>query len=269
MTTQSAPRPPVQLLPASTILLVRDGPKGIEVFMVKRHHQIDFASGALVFPGGKVTAGDMDPQLAGLADGANKFSRELLSFAAGGIREAFEESGLLLARRKGEKSLIDAEATQALAPYRQQLDKGEITLKDFLERENLRLAVDLVERYAHWKTPPIMPKRFDTQFFIAAAPEGQLGRHDGGEAVDSVWTTPDDAIAESERWTIIFPTRMNLLRLKASHKVADALAASARRTPYPVEPYVEDTPDGRKVLRIQKEAGYGDVAEPIDRISRA
>jgi 8-oxo-dGTP pyrophosphatase MutT (NUDIX family) len=263
------PKPPVQLLPASTILLVRDGPKGIEVFMVKRHHQIDFASGALVFPGGKVTAGDMDPELASYADGATKFSRELLGFAAAGIREAFEESGLLLARRKGEKALIDAKATQDLAPYRPQLDKGEITLKEFLQRENLRLAVDAIERYAHWKTPPIMPKRFDTQFFIAAAPEGQLGQHDGGEAVDSVWTTPDDAIAESERWTIIFPTRMNLLKLKASHKVADALAAAARRTPFPVEPYIEDTPDGKKVLRIQKEAGYGDVFEPIERLSRA
>lgn len=269
MTTQTAPKTPSDLLPASTILLLRDGPKGVEVFMVKRHHQIDFASGALVFPGGKVTTADMDASLAEFADGAEKFPGELLGYAAAGIREAFEESGLLLARRKGERALLDPSAMLALAHYRPKLDKGDVTLEQFLRAENLRLALDLLERYAHWKTPPIMKKRFDTQFFVAAAPEGQLGKHDGGEAVDSVWTTPDDAIAESERWTIIFPTKMNLLKLKESRTVVEALAAARRVTPYPVEPFVEKTADGKSVLRIHKDAGYGDVAEPIERLPKA
>jgi len=94
--TEKKAEPPVPV-PSATIMLLRDGDTGLEVFMVKRHHQIDFASGALVFPGGKLAAGDRDPALRALCDGAEALTDDELALRAGAIREAFEESGILLA----------------------------------------------------------------------------------------------------------------------------------------------------------------------------
>lgn len=253
------------LIPAATLLLVRDGAPGLEVFMVKRHHQIDFASGALVFPGGKVAPGDADPALRDLADGAGGLDDAALALAAAAIREAFEESGLLLARAAG--GFVAGETLAALQPFRPRLDKGELGLAAFLRQTGLRLAVDALAPFAHWITPVFMPKRFDTHFFIAAAPEGQLGRHDGGETVDSLWTGPHAAIAEEARWTVIFPTRMNLLKLAQSPTVAAALAAARAARPVTVLPEIRETADGRKVLTLPPEAGYGPVEEPLERLA--
>src|SRR5579862_6280708 len=90
-------KPPVPILPAATILLVRDTPD-FEVLMVKRHHQIDFASGALVFPGGKTHAGDHDPAWEGRVIGWESTKPEKRALRIAAIREAYEEAGILLAR---------------------------------------------------------------------------------------------------------------------------------------------------------------------------
>ncbi len=256
-------KPPARIIPAATILLVRDGEAGIESFMVKRHHQIDFASGALVFPGGKLAKGDSDARLRGLIDGADSYTDEELALAACAIREAFEESGILLARRGG--ALLSAAEVDALDQYRAPLNDESLPLADFLEANGLRLAADTLVRFARWITPDMMPKRFDTWFFIAAAPEGQLGAHDGYESVDSVWVTPEQAIAEPERWTVIFPTRMNLLKLGQSKTVAAALSAAASKPVITVTPWVEPR-EGGAVLRIQPDAGYGDPQEPLSNV---
>ncbi|NWH08764.1 MAG: NUDIX hydrolase [Alphaproteobacteria bacterium] len=258
--------PPVSLIPAATILLVRDGREGIEVFMVKRHHQIDFASGALVFPGGKLAKGDGDPRLAAMHGGAGGFSAQMLPFAAAAIREAFEESGILLARHRDGRMLTAGEL-DALQTFRPMLDKGEMGLADFLERHALRLALEELAHFAHWITPVFMPKRFDTQFFIAAAPPGQLGRHDGSEAVDSVWITPEAAISDPSKWTVIFPTRMNLRALGRASSVATAMAHARAHTPYPVLPFIAEDGAGRKVLRLDPEAGYDAPDEPLEALA--
>ncbi len=252
------------ILPAATIMMLRDGADGLEVFMVKRHHQIDFASGALVFPGGKLAPGDRDPGLRALTDGAEALDDQELSTAACAIREAFEESGLLLARREGR--MLSRAEVEALDSFRARLDKGELGLRDFLEAHGLRLAADALTPFARWITPMMMPKRFDTWFYVAPAPEGQLGRHDGRESVDSVWTTAAAAIAEQTRWKIIFPTRMNLQKLGEARSTADAIARASGSRIVPVEPWVE-TRDGGPVLRIPADAGYGDVAEPLSALS--
>ncbi len=254
---------PPSLIPAATILLLRDGAAGLEVFMVKRHHQIDFASGALVFPGGKLAAGDSDPRISELCDGAAGIGAPLLPYAAAAIREAFEESGILLARKAGQTALLSAAEASALAPFRPKLDKGEIGLAEFLIEHDLRLACDQLVRFAHWITPAFMPKRFDTQFFAAVAPKGQLGRHDGGEAVDSVWITPRDATSDPKRWTVIFPTRMNLQMLSTQADAASVMRDFADRTPPTVEPWIGES-GGKKVLLIPPDAGYGAVEEPLD-----
>ena len=95
----SKEKKPVPVRPAATVLMLRDGPKGMEVFMVKRHHKIDFATGALVFPGGSADPGDASETVRRRSDGAENLSEEALRFRIACIREAFEETGLLLCRR--------------------------------------------------------------------------------------------------------------------------------------------------------------------------
>lgn len=265
MTNQGAePKKSPAPLASSTLLLLRDGAAGIEVFMVKRHHQIDFASGALVFPGGKVDPHDLDPAIRSHCDGAESFDDYRLSLAACAIREGFEESGILLARAKGATSLLDAQSATGLAGWRPQLNASEKGLAEFLTKEKLNLAVDALVPFAHWITPAFMPKRFDTHFYLAATPEGQLGRHDGSESVDSVWVNPNDAIND-KRWTIIFPTKMNLIKLGQSRTVAEALDTARRTKVVTVEPLVEMR-DGKQVLTIPEEAGYGKIEEPMSSI---
>ena len=242
-------------VPAATILIVRDGADGLEVFMVKRHHQIDFVAGALVFPGGKVAKGDLDATLADFIDGADALAGDMQGLAAAAIREAFEESGILFARAAGESDLVSAERLAALEQYRVPLEKGEIGLIEMLRAEKLRLAFDRLARFAHWITPENMPKRFDTHFFIAAAPSGHRGRHDGRESVDSVWIAPSQAVADRERWNVIFPTKLNLMKLAKASNVEEAVAAACANPPLTVTPWVEESAEGSR-LRIRDDAGY-------------
>ena len=251
-------------LPSATVMLLRDKPGGIEVFMVKRHHQIDFASGALVFPGGKVDPHDRDPQLRALCDGTAAMDDYQLSLAACAIREGFEESGILLARNPSSAGTLDARAATALADWRARLNSSDVGLVEFLKTKDLRLACEGLVHFAHWITPTFMPKRFDTHFYLAATPVGQLGRHDGSESVDSLWVDPIEAI-EDKRWTIIFPTKMNLQKLGEAKSVADALARAKAAKVVPVEPKVENR-DGKQVLTIPEEAGYGKIEEPMTSI---
>jgi 8-oxo-dGTP pyrophosphatase MutT (NUDIX family) len=248
-------KPPATPVPAATILLVRDAPGGPEVFMVKRHHQIDFVSGALVFPGGKVDASDRETALSGLSDGGDGWDEAQHALGAAAIREAFEESGILLARDAVNGAFVTAERLAALEPYRRALETREVTLAALLEKEKLRLALDQLVPFAHWITPENMPKRFDTLFYIARSPLGHAGSHDGRESVDSVWIQPARAVADRKSWNVVFPTKLNLMRLAASHTVDDALAAARAHPPVTVTPWVEAGQDGQ-VLRIREDAGY-------------
>ena len=174
--------------PASTILLLRDsaGPDGngeIEVFMMVRHYEIDFNSGALVFPGGAVDPGDHD--IAGkpdLYDGGEGLDGEALGFRIAAVRETFEESGILLAKPRGSTTLVDAKrAGEIEAANRAALCEGKTTFLKVLTDNGALLTLDELVPYAHWITPEGMPKRFDTWFFLAAAPPDQVGAHDGKE----------------------------------------------------------------------------------------
>ena len=251
------------LIPAATIMLVRDGAQGLEVFMVVRHHKIDSFSGALVFPGGKVDKGDTNANVRPRVDGVDGLDDWEFSMRVAAIREAYEECGVLLAREEGTGALVNAARLKALAPMRDGLNKCELGIGDVLEKGGLRLAADLLTPFAHWITPNLMPKRFDTRFYVAAAPEDHLAVHDGSESVDSVWIRPADALAEAEagRRTVIFPTRMNVLKLGRSSLVTDAIE-TARKTPVvTVEPKVDGS-----VLRIPAEAGYGVTEEPLTNV---
>lgn len=239
-------------------MILRRRKNALEVFMVVRHHQIDFASGALVFPGGKADPQDFDdallPHLAGIEQTCSDHMRAVQVSA---IREAFEECGILLARPSGAQDIISAARLAELQPYREQLNDGRVGLLDFLQRESLILACDQLTHFAHWITPEMMPKRFDTHFYLAQAPAGHLAVHDGYESVDSVWITPSQAMADaaSGTHTVIFPTLRNIEKLACWESPQDAIAAAANTVPVPVLPWTERREDGN-YLCIPPEAGY-------------
>jgi 8-oxo-dGTP pyrophosphatase MutT (NUDIX family) len=250
---------PVIPRPAATVLMLRDGPKGMEVFMVKRHHQIDFATGALVFPGGSVDPGDSSATVRARCDGADGVSDRALSFRVACIREAFEETGLLLCRKPGVETVLEADECEALQHYREKLESNQLDFGQFLEAEDLICVLPRLAHFAHWITPEGMPKRFDTHFYAARAPERQLAKHDGSENVDSIWITPQDACDAADRgdYTIIFPTRVNVEKLgRMGAEVAAAMANIEADKVVTVLPQVTPTEGGR-VMKIPAEAGYG------------
>jgi 8-oxo-dGTP pyrophosphatase MutT (NUDIX family) len=242
-------------VPAATVLMIRDGASGLEVFMVKRHHQIDFVAGALVFPGGKTAPGDSDAALHGMTDCHPDWDPVMRTLGAAAIREAFEESGILLAREEGSSDMVPASRMDALDHYRTKLDKKEIGLAEMLRAEKLRLACDKLVHFAHWITPANMPKRFDTHFFLCAASDHHVGGHDGRETVDSTWIAPQQAIDDRKKWNVIFPTKLNLMMLAESKTVDAALARAQAKPPVTVTPWIENGPEGQ-ILRIRDDAGY-------------
>ena len=252
--------------PASTILLLRDGiASEIEVFMMVRHYEIDFNSGALVFPGGSVDKGDHDIIASpGLYSGGEGLDTASLSFRIAAIRETFEESGILLARPRGSKALVDARRASAIeAAHRTALCEGKTTFLKVLTDSGLLLALDELVPYAHWITPEGLPKRFDTWFFLAAAPPEQVGAHDGKESTDSIWVSPREALegGRSGRFKLPFPTTRNLVRLGKQPSVKAALEDSIGKPVVTVMPVVTKLNGGRQ-LRIPLEAGYdGEVFE--------
>ncbi len=245
--------------PASTVIILRDGPAGIEVFMVVRHQDIDFASGALVYPGGKVDPQDSDSRWSRLA--SIPVDAPERSFWVAAARETFEEAGLLLARDPGhEGRLVQPERAQEIVErYQKPLNAGEVQFCEIIERERLVLATDLMVHFAHWITPAGSPKRFDTQFLLVAAPMEQAGMHDGSESVDSVWIRPQQALEDSDagRRTLVNATRMNLQKLARSQTVAEAVQAARASRVVTVLPQVRNLPDGSRLIRIPEEAGYG------------
>ncbi len=244
---------------SATVLLARDGADGLEIFMVVRHHEIDFASGALVFPGGSLDPGDRDPRLRGLCDGADQLDDDQLAVRVAATREAFEECGVLLLRSPASGRIVDGARAAALGEtYRKPLEANEIGMADVAEAEGLRLALDEMTHFAHWITPVHLPKRFDTHFFLARAPDDHDLAHDGSEAVDSVWINPARALEEADagKRTLIFATRLNLERVGRSNTVCEALDRTRQDPIVPVMPEVTKTETGR-ILRIPIEAGYG------------
>jgi 8-oxo-dGTP pyrophosphatase MutT (NUDIX family) len=246
--------------PAATILLLRDDPT-FEVLMVKRHHQIDFASGALVFPGGKSHAGDHDPAWTEHALGWEMFDGDQRALRIAAIREVFEEAGILLGRRR-DGSAIGGEACPL--DVRQAVDAGRTAFLDVVRDLGVRLDLDALTVFARWITPPLTPKRFDTWFYAVRAPDDQLAACDGRETVDAEWIAPGEALrlaAAGER-KVIFPTRMNLQLLAEAESAEDCVGRARARTLVTVQPQIEDRPEG-KVLVLPPHAGYGDVAEPL------
>ena len=247
-------------------MLVRDAPD-LQVFMLRRTLAAEFMGGAYVFPGGAVDPGDREAALLGRCHGRDDSNASTqLGLHAGGIgfwvaaiREAFEEAGVLLARsaRTGEPvDLDEAGAAARLESARREVGRGERPFVDVVVGEDLVLDTAALHLFSHWITPPGAPRRYDTWFFVAAAPEGHAYLHDDSETVASVWTRPDDALAGAERGEleIIFPTMRNLEQLARFATARELLAAVTAS-----EPRVVADAGGARIL-LPGDPGYEGVA---------
>jgi 8-oxo-dGTP pyrophosphatase MutT (NUDIX family) len=268
--TDTPKKEPPPARPATTVLLLRPSQPGdagspLEVFMVVRHHAIDAFSGALVFPGGKLEEADGDPQLKARCAGADEISAGELKFRIAGVREAFEECGILLARKRGERNLIAAADLKGIEErWRTKLTKDTASIVDLVEAEDLEIATDLMTPFAHWITPTFAPKRFDTWFYLAEAPEDQLALHDGSESVDSVWIGAQAAIDEAAagKRTLVHATTKNLELLAEGITVTGALSQASERKIVTVQPWVEQR-DGKRYLHIPGGAGYRNLVREM------
>ena len=148
--------------------------------------------------------------------------------------------------------------------WRAKLTKDEASILDLVEAEDLELATDLMTPYAHWITPVFVPKRFDTWFFLAEAPEDQIALHDGSESTDSMWIGAQQAIDEAVagRRTLVHATTKNLELLAEGKTVVGALSQASERKIVTVQPWVEAR-DGKKFLHIPEGAGYRNLVREM------
>lgn len=248
---------------AATVLLVRDAPE-LEVFMLRRNLESAWNGGVHLFPGGALEPGDRDDAVRvrcpdrSDADASARLGhrRGGLGYWVAAIREAFEEAGVLLARHGDGRALDPRDPVWTrLTGARDALNAGDLDLRAVLDEEALVLDVGALEVFAHWVTPPGQIRRYDTWFFVAAAPEGHTYEHDAVETVASVWMRPGDAVAANDRGDIdlILPTRRSLEALCAFPDAA-AVVDHARRM----------GGDGTHRVRLADDVGGGECIPAPD-----
>jgi 8-oxo-dGTP pyrophosphatase MutT (NUDIX family) len=260
---------PVPALPAATVTLVRDTPAGLEVLMLQRNHQSGFMPGMFLFPGGALDPGDRDAAVLSRCHGSDDATASAalgldsggLAYCAAAIRESFEEAAVLLAYGENDEIVNPGEPVrrERFDEYRRKLNAGEDVLAQMLERERLRLATDRLTYFAHWITPVNAPRRYDTRFFVAIAPEGQEALPDNVEAIHHVWVNPSEAVERHRtgEFKMRTPT-IRTLEQFAPFGTADALIAHLRSlTDIPaILPHI--APTGKRLL--PGEPGYEEFA---------
>ena len=247
--------------PASTVVVLRDTPRGPEVFLVRRHESTAFMGGAHVFPGGRVDTADRDGGPS-WCDGVDYAATQLpdidrveaIAYHVAAARELFEEAGVLLANTPTREHFVADRAD---------LHGGRATLRAIVEREGLRLALDALVLFAHWVTPPIDTRQFDTRFFLTRVPPHQTPVHDDTETTHSTWMTPAAAIAAAASDAIVLPppTWTTLRELEPFTSVDAALQwARTRRIARRQPKMIED--DGRRMLLIPGDPLYPESSDP-------
>lgn len=240
--------------PSATVMMLRDGALGLEVFVLRRASGMAFAPGMLVFPGGGVDPRDADPDIpwagpspqewAGLLGTSTEQAQQLVIAA---VREVFEETGVLLAGPS------DTEVLGAMSGPRWTQERAALVAKDhsfsqLLRSQELVLRSDLISARGRWTTPECEPRRYDTWFFAAALPPGQTADGQTSEAVQARWTRPQDALADHQagRELMLPPTLVmndQLARIGSSEEVLAQSVPVRRVMPWPVEQ------DGRLWMR--------------------
>lgn len=251
--------PPVVATAAATVVLLRPAAAGFEVLFVERHGKAAFAGGALVFPGGRVEPGDAEigQAFAGLApaDAAGRVAA---------ARETFEEADILVS---DGPPIARAERTA----WRDRLNAGTAGYADFLAATGHRLDAERLIPFAHWVPPETVAiaRRFDTLFYLAVPPAGEIASADGGETVSAHWLAPAEVIARADAGTVslVFPTRRNVERL-AQYASLDALLGATRARPLTrIQPEIVARADGHW-LTIPEGCDYPVTAEPLAAVRR-
>ena len=274
------PRPaaePVQPRPAATIMLVRDGDAatgaaGVDVFVFRRVASMQFAAGMQVFPGGRVDERDADPAVPWQGTPVEAFTGPLSADVAlaralvvAAVRETFEECGVLLAGHPDGDlvRLGEAEWEGGWRAHRERLAAGEVGLAELLRETGLALRADLLWPWAHWITPPGEgPRRYDTRFFVAAMPSGQLARDLGGEGEQARWLPAAEGVRQyvDGRTRMLPPTVVCMEELAAAPSV-DRLLATPRRI-RPVMPWPVGLPDGGFAVEVDLDGLGGGEPRP-------
>jgi len=248
---------------AATVILLRDGSAGLQVYLIRRVSSMAFAAGATVFPGGSVDLRDAHlpdrywngpPPTAwtGPLNADEDLARALVCAA---VRETFEESGVVLAGPTPDSVVDDARADEWETDRLALIDRS-LAFAELLERRSLVMRADLLRPWAHWITPEIETRRFDTRFFVAALPAGQRTRDVGGEADRVFWMSPGDAVAAAQRGEISLmpPTLATLTELSSYDSVDAVLRATDKREVRPILPKVSveepETADDAPRLRF-------------------
>lgn len=244
--------------PAATLIVVRDGASGIEVLLGEKTRKVNFAAGAFVFPGGAVDEGD---HLAHTFFGSDRTDSECskalgvesggLSYWIAAIRECFEEVGILFASWKQGTCKDAAEFVNLLKKLRADLKTTDCTFSDLIQSAGLTLDAGALHYYSHWVTQAGSPRRYDTRFFIAAAPEGQTASHDGGELVSHRWVRPNDALDLDREGEIslMFPTFKTLEKLSEFSTVGELFAdVRSRQIIQPMNPRKTVSAEGSKLV---------------------
>jgi 8-oxo-dGTP pyrophosphatase MutT (NUDIX family) len=219
------------------VVLVRDRP-ALQVLLLRRTPHAVFSPGASVFPGGAVDAADRSAGAAARMLGPDDAAvSAVMSLPRGGagvvmaaVRECFEEAGLLIARDRSTGARVDVtdhERRRELARQRHEMNAGHCTWHDVLDAQDAVVDARDLHLFAHWRTPIGAPRRYDTWFFVTAAPDGDDGVHDDNELVASEWASPGDLLARFRDGDVdlIFPTMRTLTVLSAFTRTDDALRA--------------------------------------------
>ena len=233
---------------AATVILLRPSLKkdvgSFEVLMVLRHPNSKFVPDSYVFPGGCLDQEDCLPEMENLCTGMTlteaqavfhdmSLKDKALGAWVAGIRETFEEVGLLLAYRSDNTliSFDSEDVRQRFRAYRKKIQAGELTLKTILEHEGLTLAADRLHYFSHWITPELLSLRYDVRFFIAEAPPHQKAIHDGIELTRHVWLTPREILEGYNRYkfNMVVPTLVTIEELAHYKTIADAISATDKK----------------------------------------
>ncbi len=268
---------------AATVMLIRDshdeaGLAAIEVCMLRRNLASEFVAGAYVFPGGSVDPEDRGPEAEALCRGrTDAEASAILGVESGGLafwvaalRECFEEAGVLVAQRHedderggGVLDTSDPAVARRFEAHRKAVNDQMRPLLDVCREEGLVLAADTVHFVSHWITPELAPKRFDTRFFVTAAPPGQVAHHDEGETIASIWVRPDDALARHAAGEIelLPPTIANLGSIASFRSTREVMEWASAVTDVPTILPIVLIEDGQLLVLRPGDDGYQEALE--------
>lgn len=251
---------------AATVALLRSGPGGPEVYLLRRVAGMVFG-GMHAFPGGSVDPADAQAHLRWAGPPPAQFATAFgcdeplaRALVCAAVRETFEEAGVLLAGPSEHEVLADV-STAEWEAERAALEDRRQSLSELLERRGLVLRADLLSPLAHWVTPEVEPRRFDTRFFVAEVPAGQVPRDVGGEASDRLWVRPADALGARGQELAMLPPTAAALRELSAFADADA-AVRAERAIVRVLPVLLAHDDGRVDFLVPGDPGYPDGGRP-------